>query len=414
MGVAPEPGLLSDFKVLDFTGELGPYAAKLFVGLGAEVIHIEPLGGDPMRNRGPFHNGRPGPERSLPFIYYNAGKRGLSLELAHPRGREIFLKLVHASDILIESCAPGYLDRLGLGAERLMSDNPRLVQASITPFGLTGPHAGLPASDLTLSAMSGFLYLAGVNHEPPVRAPDDQGYRMAEAYGGVAAAIAAFHARRTGEGQLVEISCLEALGMALENSAQFYDLEGINRRGRGNQAGSATIHPCKDGFIALVAIIGANKAQWKPFVKWMEKEEVEGWQEFTDPKWIDPAYRSTSAGYELFNSIFEPFSTKHDKAYLYQAGQAARVAVSPVSEGKDLLENPQLDHHGFWQKLDQSGLESPVTMPGSPYSLDGATWTVGGPAPLPGEHTATILAELGYTGDQIAELATQGVIHVGR
>ena len=113
--------------------------------------------------------------------------------------------------------------------------------------------------------MGGFLYLAGADNDKPVRACDDQAYRMAEAYAAVGSSIALLFAQDTGIGQFVDVCCMESVGMALENAAQFWDLEGVLRRGRGTEAGSATVHPCTDGYIALVAIIGANKAMWKTF-----------------------------------------------------------------------------------------------------------------------------------------------------
>ncbi len=405
-------GSLSDIRVLDFTGELGPYAAKLYAGLGADVIHIEPITGDPMRNIAPFYKGIPGKERSLQFLYYNAGKRGVVLDLNKEKGQEVFVELCRGADLLFESFAPGFLNDLGLSYDTLSAVNPRLVQTSITPFGLFGPYSDYPGSDMTCSALGGFLFLAGVENDKSVRACDNQAYRMAEAYAAVGSSVALVFAKRTGIGQLVDVSCMEAVGMALENAAQYWDLEGKLRRGRGKEAGTATIHPCKDGFVAIVAIMGKNKVMWEPFVKWMKDEGVEDWEVFDDDKWIDPEYRTSEEGYETFCRIFEQFTMQHEKAYLYDNGQAHRVAITPVSNGADLLENPQLKYHDFWKTLYHETLDGEVVYPGAPYEFGRLEWRLGNAAPTFGQHTAEVLGECGYGKNEINALAKEGIIHV--
>jgi benzylsuccinate CoA-transferase BbsE subunit len=404
---------LSGVKVLDFTGELGPYAAKLYAGLGADVIHLESLAGDPLRKLGPFYKNKAGSDSSLEFLYYNAGKRGLALDITRDAGKDIFLRLCADADLLFESFAPGYLDKLGLSYDRLSAINPRLVQTAITPFGSFGPYKELPGSDLTTSAMGGFLFLAGVNNEKPVRVSDSQAYRMAEAYAAVGGSIALLFAQKTGVGQFVDVCCMEAVGMALENAAQFWDLQGINRRGRGAEAASATVHPSKDGYVALVAIVGVNKAMWQPFVNWMKEDNVEEWEVFDDDKWISPDYRSSKEGYELFCRVFERYTRQHDKLTLYERGQANRVAISPVSNGKDLLENPQLQYRQYWQTIRHENLGGEVTYPGAPYELGSLKWRLGNAAPTLGQHTAEIMNNLGYTPSAITALAKEGIIYVG-
>jgi benzylsuccinate CoA-transferase BbsE subunit/naphthyl-2-methylsuccinate CoA transferase subunit len=406
-------GSLSNVRVLDFTGELGPYAAKLYAGLGADVIHLEPVDGDPLRKVGPFYQNKPGMDRGFQYLYYNAGKRGMALDLRKSEGREIFCKLCASADLLLESFVPGYLEGLGMSYDRLSTVNPRLVQTSITPFGSFGPYKDMPGSDLTCSAMGGFLFLGGVDHDKPVRACDNQAYRMAEAYAAVGSSIALFFAKKTGIGQFVDVSCMEAAGMALENSAQFWDLEGAIRRGRGTEASSCTIHPCRDGYIIIVAIMGRNKVMWEPFANWMKEEQIEEWEVLFENKWIDPYYRRTREAYETFNRIFNRYTMKFDKMTLYEMGQAKRVALTPISNGKDLLENPQLRHRDYWKTLSHPNLAGEITYPGAPYELGELNWRLGNPAPSLGQHTAEILRELGYTDASIQALAKEGIVYVG-
>ena len=403
---------LSNIKVLDFTGELGPYAAKMYVCLGADVIHLEPLAGDPLRFRGPHYKNIPDKNGSLQFLYYNGGKRGMALDMNREKGRDIFLKLCETADLLLESFAPGYLDRLDLSYDRLSAVNPRLVQTSITPFGNFGPYRNYPGCDFTTSALGGFLFLAGDENEKPVRACDNQAYRMAESYAAVGSSIALLFAKRTGIGQFVDACCMEAVSMALENAAQCWDLEGKNRRGHGMMAGVG-VHPCKDGYIVNAAIMGKNKVMWDPFVQWMKEEGVEDWEVFQDDRWIEPDYRESKTGYETFCNIFERFTMKHDKLTLYEKGQAHRVALTPVSNGKDLLENPQLNFRQFWQTIKHDYLNADITFPGAPYEFGNLKWRFGPPAPTLGQHTAEILKSLGYDEDQIHALAKEGIVYVG-
>lgn len=409
-----EAGSLSNLRILDFTGEIGPYASKLYAGLGADVIHIEPITGDPLRSIGPFYKNHPGKEGSLQFIYYNAGKRGMVLDLKQEKGKEIFIELCKGADILFESFSPGYLNGLDLSFDVLCGINPKLIQTSITPFGSFGPYSNYPGSDLTCSALGGFLYLAGVENEKPVRACDNQAYRMAEVYAAVGTSIAALFAQRTGIGQFVDVSCMEAVGMALETAAQCWDLEGVLRRGRGKEAGTATIHPCKDGFVVIVAIMGKNKSMWEPFVQWMKDEGVDEWELFDNDDWVEPNYRESPEAYELFCRVFERFTMKHNKQYLYDAGQAHRVAITPVSDGKDLLENPQLIHHGFWRTLHHEPLQGEIVCPGPPYEFGNLEWRLGDNVPIFGQHTVEVLGECGYSPDEIEAFEKEGVVYVAK
>lgn len=402
---------LATLRIVDFTGELGPYTAKMYAGLGADVVHVETPAGDPLRARGPFAGGKPHRERSLQYLYYNSGKRGIVLDLEASQGREVFLRLCREADLLVESCKPGYLEKLGLSHSELSRENRRLVQTSITPFGRSGPRAGQSGSDLTCSALSGFLYLGGVDGDKPVRAPDDQAYRMAEAYAAVGSSIALFHARRTGRGQFVDVACVEAAAMALENAAQCWDLQGSIRRGRGQEAGEGSLHPCADGHIALMAIMGRNKDNWASFVNWMKSENVPGWEVFDHERWIDNSYRSSEEGYSTFCRIFEAYTRSMSKAELYETGQRHMVAVTPVNDGRDLLENPQLRHRAYWQSMHNEAIGDTVVYPGAPYEFGLIEWRLGGNAPRFGQHTREVLRECGYSDQEVDQMITTGAVH---
>lgn len=163
-----ESGALADLRVIDLAGESGAYAGRLFAELGADVIRVEPPDGDAMRRRGPFIDGVAGVERSLYHHHFNAGKRGITLDLRRPEGVDVFRRLVSVSDLLIETGSPGTAEEQGMGYETLRDLNPRLIYVSITPL----------ANDLVALAMSGLMYLNGFPEDPPNSPGAEQAYHM--------------------------------------------------------------------------------------------------------------------------------------------------------------------------------------------------------------------------------------------
>ena len=153
--------LLEGYTALDLTDLRGQFCGKVLRDLGMQVIKVEPPGGDPVRRLGPFAHDGPHLESSLRFAYLNAGKQSLTLDLAHPDGRDLLLRLVEQADVLVESFAPGTLDRLGLGEAALRARNPRLVLTSVTGFGQTGRTATTSAPDLVGLAMGGLMNISG-------------------------------------------------------------------------------------------------------------------------------------------------------------------------------------------------------------------------------------------------------------
>ena len=160
-------GALGNLRVLELSDVIGEWCGKLMADMGADVIKIEPPGGDPARFQGPYAGGAPDPERSLYFINHNHNKRSVVLDLTTDQGRAALKHLARTADILIESCPPGHLDNLGLGHEDLARENPALVYASITPYGQTGPYRDFQATALTVQSMTSVTYIHGADHAPP-------------------------------------------------------------------------------------------------------------------------------------------------------------------------------------------------------------------------------------------------------
>ena len=194
-----QPGLLYPYRVLDLTGERGQACGKLLADLGADVIKVEPPGGDPARRRGPFVDDESGPDRSLRWLAWNANKRSVSLDLNDAAGRDQFLRLVQSADFVLESFAPGYLAQLRLGYDELAQVNPSLILVSISPFGQSGPYRDYKATDIVCWAMSGFMSIAGEGERPPAQISDNaQSFLNACGDAAIGALIALEQRRRTG------------------------------------------------------------------------------------------------------------------------------------------------------------------------------------------------------------------------
>ena len=195
-GGAAAPGALEGLRVLDLSSRFGYYCGKLIADMGAEVILVESPGqGAPQRREPPFLFGRDGdPESSIPFFYFNAGKRGITLDLDSDEGVRIFRALAADADLILEDAPPGTLARCGLGLDSLQAVNPRLCMTSITPFGQTGPYAQHAADDLTLLAQGGLLHMMGYADLPPTQAAGNQAYAMGCMFGAVGSMMALYEA----------------------------------------------------------------------------------------------------------------------------------------------------------------------------------------------------------------------------
>ena len=206
------PGSLEGVRVIDLTDPRGFLAGKILADMGADVIKLEPPGGDPARCRGPFLGGVADPERSLLWLALNTSKRGITLDLAAERGRELYRALIETADVVLESFAPGELAARGLGYETLREAHPQLVHCAITPFGQTGPYSDWIATDATLEALGGMQFSAGLPEKPPLLPPGTPAYDIAGLMGALAAMSALFQCGRNGgHGQVIDLSALEAL-----------------------------------------------------------------------------------------------------------------------------------------------------------------------------------------------------------
>jgi crotonobetainyl-CoA:carnitine CoA-transferase CaiB-like acyl-CoA transferase len=382
------------------------YAAKLMADLGAEVIKVEPPGdGDVARQRGPFPGGVAHAEKSGTFLYLNANKRGITLDLTQPRGRELLQQLIADTDVFVHNFPPPQMRALGLDYEALAATNRGLVMSSITPFGLTGPHSDYHASDLTLWSAGGVAYLngggPGTDDLPPLKAFGMQ----SEFQGGLNAAVAtlgALFARlRTGRGQHVAISIQECVAAILELTFEYYPYMGLI----ASRLGQKPIQPldfleCRDGWIFLCCV---EEHQWHTWVELMGSPEWAGMELFENRL-------TRAANWDALKLFLQEWVQERSVNELYRAGQERRVPLAPVSTMADLLASEHLKSRGFFAVLDhpQAGR---VTAPGAPYRFSVTPWEIRRPAPLLGQHNEEVLVrQLGISQAALATLRADGVV----
>jgi crotonobetainyl-CoA:carnitine CoA-transferase CaiB-like acyl-CoA transferase len=411
-----EEGMLSPYRVLDLTNEIGILCGKLLGDLGADVIKVEKPGGDPVRNMGPFYHDEPDPEKSLFWFAFNTSKRGITLDIETADGQEIFQKLVKTADFVVESFPVGYMDKLGLGYPALEKINPRIIVVSVTPFGQTGLHKDYKDPGIVTWAMSGFMSGRGDADRAPVQISHHaQTFLHAAVEGAVGAMLALFDRWTTGEGQHVDVSVQESAG---RGTPPFGWVMGRMRVPRGmGQPGTAGLRTrylwqCKDGHILWFYATGQQgKRMSLPLVQWMEEEGMAG--DFI--KEIDwDTFDLTKVTQETVNRMIEStegFFKAHTKAELFEGAVKRRILLYPVSTAKDIVESPQLAEREFWVEVEHPELGEFITYPGPFANVIGCPLTISRRAPLIGEHNEEIYEkELGISKKKLKALKLAKVI----
>lgn len=406
------PCALDGLHVLEIASPLTAYCGKMFADLGADVVLIEPPGGCRMRRERPFIEDRPGIETSLAFAYHNTSKRGITLSLDAEEGCTLFRRLAGEADLVLEAEKPGVMAQRGLGYDALARVNPKLVMASISAFGQTGPYAQFESEDLVGTAMGGLLYLGGYPDTAPMRAYGEQAFLAASMYAAVASMLALTDAEATGEGQQIDVSMQECMVMAMENAAQFFDLEGtVRKRYAGIQRFAGTgVFECRDGHIYMMAGgIGANKF-WSYSLQWLLDEKVPGVERLQGECWNDIDYLLTDEAKRIFAEVFAPWARTRTKVELYHEGQRRHIPLAPINTPADILGSAQLAHREYFVRVPHPHCGEPLVMPGAPYRLSRTPWRIARPAPRLGEHNDEVLGAAGVGGSQLEQLMGAGVI----
>lgn len=419
-------GALADVRVLDLTGPIGHYAGRLLADLGADVIKVEPPGGDAARRYAPLLPGVEAPESGLQFLLLNANKRGAVLDLSSDSGRSALLRLTESADVVLDSWRPQEAQRLHLTDAELREANPALIHTSITGFGLSGPRAEWTYSDIVGIATSGVMNLAGFPGGPPESLPDHQGYHCASLDAAAGTLTALLHRDVGGPGQLVEVSMQEALSIAQETALQNYDIRDtvLQRLGEASQVNPMNLpgfglYECREGMVYIMTT-GTAGAGFAGLVEMMDEHGQAGDLK-DEPHWTfiqtqmdganlrrlltdEESRTETQRFLDHLEELVTAFMRAHPARFIYEEGQRRRVLVGLVATPADISTDPHLAARDWFLEVKDAARGTTLRYPGFPFRLQATPPTLRRPAPLLGEHTAEVLAEAGLESAEIAAL----------
>lgn len=370
---------LAGITVLDL-GQIyqGPYCGFLLAMAGARVIKIEPPQGEPVRARRGV---------SVPLAMLNSNKEGITLDLKSAQGRDAFLQLVDQADVVLENFLPGVMDRLGLGGRTLLARNPRLVFASASGYGSTGPYRDLLAMDLTIQAMSGIMHATGFADRPPVKA----GPSICDFLGGThlygAIVTALFERAGTGKGRICEVAMLDAAYVALTSTIGLhFDNPDAHPRTGSRHAGLAmapyNVYPTTDGYVTIICV---KEEHWHGVARAMQRQDL-----------IDaPRYASHAARCAIMDEVdalVAGWTSKLSRAQVLEAAASHRFPAAPVREMAEVVRDPHLHARGMLADFDHPEL-GPVVLPNSPLRFDGLPPMPLRASPSLGQDNARILGQ---------------------
>ncbi len=379
-------GALDGLRIVEVgEGKALAYAGKLLCDLGAEVIKIEPPGGDALRAYGPFPGDQPHPERSGLFIFLNGSKRGSRLDIATAEGRAGLEALLGDADVLLHSFRPDEAARLGLSPEPLSDRHPALVVCAITPYGSSGPYANWRGYALQAYAGSGVAFRVGDPEREPLTAPFDQAeLQHGGLHAAAAVALALVHRDRSGRGQFVDISVLEAVTTAVSG----YGLPIVVYRGRpppersGRRFGSMHwgLFASSDGDFAAYTMLDRH---WHEFIDLMERPDWTDDPRFASIVGVPGGAQSADEREELVDRL-EAWFRERPSAAIWETTKRRRISFHPVHTVGQVMESDQLAARGFL--VPAPGDHPPLLVPGAPYRLSETPWRPPGPPPtLAGE-----------------------------
>ncbi|HXR34786.1 MAG TPA: CoA transferase [Candidatus Binataceae bacterium] len=403
---AVEEGALAGVRVIDFTNFIaGPVVTRFLADMGAEVIKVElPPRGDPnaprfsVESHGAAYTG-------IAFALWNRGKKSVCLDFHQPEGLAITKELVRRADVVVENFSPGVMERAGLSYEELRKVNPRIIMCSVSGCGQTGPLAHRPGNDHVAQALSGVMDLTGY----PDRTPALPGYFIADNNGGVHGAIAVcaalFRRERTGRGQQIEISLVEALfhlhdmGLA-EHLASHGTVKPMRMGSHHPSTSPCGIFEARDGYVVITALLH----HWEHFVRTIGKLEL----------LEDPRFNPTSVRLEhrlelvpIIEDWLKSFPSRDDALKILNANH---ILAAPVLDIAQAIEQPQFKVREVMRDVDHPVLGN-LQLPVTPLRFSESATEIAGPAPMVGEHNLSVLTGyLGYSPERVEELTRQGIL----
>ena len=388
---------LSHLRVLDLTRvRAGPTCCRILADFGADVIKIEaPPGIDP-------NEGISGARHGYDMINLHRNKRSITLNLKESDGRSVFMRLVKTADVVVENFRPDVKDRLGIGYEALRAVNPRVILASISGFGQSGPYKTRAGFDQIAQGMGGLMGVTGEPGTPPMRA----GIAVADSSAGVYAAsgilIALAEREKSGLGQWVETSLLEAQIAMMDFQAARYLIDGTVPPQAGNDHPTTTpmgVVATADGFINLG--VGGD-GQWRAFCKVIGRPELA-----EHPDYAQGASRTRNR--QAISALLQPIFVARTSADWLAALEAEGVPAGPIYKLDEVFADPQVRHLGIAKSLHDPE-RGDIRVVGQPIGLSRTPGSVVSSVPEQGEHTQEILGEIGYSDDEIARLRERKIV----
>src|SRR6195952_1876400 len=372
---------LAGIAVLDF-GQIfqGPYATMLMAKAGADVIKIEPPGGEPLRRRIIAQGG----DTTLPMAMLNANKRAVTLNLKADAGKDLLKQMVGRADVLLENFSPGTLDGLGVGFDVLKDVNPRLVYATGTGFGISGPDRDNLAMDFTIQAASGIMSITGDPDGPPMKA----GPTLVDFMGGIhlyAGVMTALLQRTvTGQGQLVEVAMQETVYPSLASSYDYHLRTGkVPPRAGNRQAGLASApyntFTAKGGWGAIHVV---TEGHWQNLLRAMGREDL-----LDDPRFSTNPARTENM--EATEALVTAWTLGLGKMEVVAAAKRYKIPAAAVRNPVEVMNDPHMHERGMLQRIDHPSLGS-VILPNSPLRLHGSDRVEAVPSPSLGQHNAEV------------------------
>ncbi len=388
---------LSGLRVLDLTRvRAGPACCRMFADFGADVIKIDATAGaDP-------NEGMSGPRDGYDMLNLHRNKRSITLNLKNPDGLAVFLEMVRTADVVVENFRPDVKERLGIGYARLREINPRIILASISGFGQDGPYASLPGFDQIAQGMGGLMAVTGLPGQGPVRAGAAVADIAAGLYAAIGVLIALQERNRSGEGQWIQSSLLAAQIAVLDFQAALYLVDGVVPAQAGNDHPYSTpmgVFATSDGFINLG--VGGD-GHWKSLCGVLGRSD-----------WVaKPEYATGQARFKNrpeIRAILEPLFAERTSAEWMRVLAEAGVPAGPIYRMDEVFADPQVRHLGMAVPC-RHPTRGDVAVVGQPVKLSRTPAEIRTATPDAGEHTAEILAELGFGSADIARLRASGAV----
>ncbi len=384
---------LAGITVLDF-GQIfqGPYATMLMAKAGADVIKIEPPGGEPLRRRVIANGG----ETTLPIAMLNANKRGVTLNLKSEAGKDLLKQMVARADVLLENFSPGTMDGLGVGYDVLRAINPKLVYATGTGFGISGPDRDNLAMDFTIQAASGIMSVTGDPSGPPMKA----GPTLVDFMGGIhlyaAVMTALLHRTATGEGQLVEVAMQETVYPSLASSYDYHFRTGkIPPRAGNRQAGLSSApyntFQTKDGWVAVHVV---TEEHWQNLLRAMGRADL-----LDDGRFSNNTART--ANMEATEALVTAWTLGLGKAEVVAAAKRYKIPVAAVRNAVEVMNDPHMHERGMLERVQHPSLGE-IIAPNTPLRLHGADRVAPVPSPSLGQHNQDVYGD--WLGMDVAAL----------